>query len=292
MKKKIKKAVIPAAGLGTRTLPASKAIPKELVPLFDKPSIQYIVEEAVNSGIEEIIIVTGRGKAAIEDHFDKSYELEKTLEEKGKIDLLNKMKEISSMAKFTYVRQAEPKGLGHAVLTAKHAVGDEPFAVLLPDDLIENPVPGIKQLIDVSIEFNKPTVSLLWVPDELTNLYGMVKLEKVRERVYKVWDMIEKPPLGTAPSNYAIIGRYVFWPDVFEAIENQKPGALGEIQLTDAIRTLADTVGVLGVEFEGKRFDAGDKFGALEATLYYAAQDPKVAPKLKELFDQALKWIK
>jgi UTP--glucose-1-phosphate uridylyltransferase len=241
MPKRVRKAVFPAAGLGTRFLPATKASPKEMLPLVDKPLIQYVVEEAVASGIESVVIVTGRGKATMEDHFDVSFELEKILEERGKLDLLRQMRRISEMAQVSYVRQREALGLGHAVLQAKDFVEGEPFAVMLSDDIIDSEVPALRQLLD-----------------------------EIEDGVYRVKDMVEKPPFAEAPSDLAIIGRYVLTPDIFEEIEKTKPGAIGEIQITDAMRSLLKRRDFYAVRFKGVRHDAGDKLGFLIATVEFA----------------------
>lgn len=280
--KKIRKAVIPAAGLGTRTLPASKAIPKEMITVADKPSIQWVIEEAVEAGIEQIILVTSRGKSAIEDHFSLNIELDYLLKSRGKDELARKMRRISEIVEIITVRQQEAKGLGHAVLCAKNAVGDEWFAVMLPDDLFDCDPPGVKQLMNVAVEFEAPTVALLWVPDDMVNLYGMVHYKEVRERVYKIWGMIEKPPIGESPSNWSIVGRYVFPPEIFALIEETAPGHGGEIQITDAIRKLADKRDVLGVSCTGVRHDAGNFPGYIRAFVHYAMKNPEYARIIKE----------
>lgn len=281
--KKIRKAVIPAAGLGTRTLPASKAIPKEMITVVDKPSIQWVIEEAVSAGIEQVIIVTSRGKSAIEDHFSLNIELDYLLRSRGKNELAEKMRRISEMVEIITVRQHEAKGLGHAILCAKNAVGDEWFAVMLPDDLFDCDPPGIKQLINVAEEFDAPTVALLWVPDDMVNLYGMVHYKEVRERIYKIWDMIEKPPIGKSPSNWSIVGRYVFPPQIFGLIEETAPGHGGEIQITDAIRKLSESRDVLGVSCTGIRHDAGNFPGYIRAFLHYAMKNPEYAKIIREV---------
>jgi UTP--glucose-1-phosphate uridylyltransferase len=236
MAQRVRKAVFPAAGLGTRFLPATKASPKEMLPLVDKPLIQYVVEEAVASGIESVIIVTGRGKAAIEDHFDVSFELERLLEERGKKDELKAMRAISEMARIGYVRQREALGLGHAVLQARDLVGDEPFAVMLSDDIIDSETPALKQLLDVYEKYDAPVVAVFEVAGEAISRFGVIDGEEVEEGVYKIKDMVEKPPFAEAPSDLAIIGRYVLTPDIFDEIEKTRPGAIGEIQITDAMR--------------------------------------------------------
>ena len=284
MKKRIRKAVIPAAGLGTRFLPATKAIPKEMLPVVDKPILQYIVEEAAASGIEQVILVTGRQKTAIEDHFDVSYELEDTLRRRGKDRQLELCVKLRELVEVVVVRQHEPMGLGHAILCGKGAVGDEPFAVLLPDDLVDGEGrPGIRQLIDVYEEYHEAVVGLIEVPPHQLSWYGMVKHEPVRKNLYRVWDMIEKPKPEDAPSNLGIVARYVFPPEIFRAIEQTPPGSGGEIQITDAIRRLAGERTVYGWVFQGQRFDAGDKFCYLEATLHYALKHPELGERMRAL---------
>jgi UTP--glucose-1-phosphate uridylyltransferase len=272
--KPVRKAVFPAAGLGTRFLPASKAMPKEMIPLVDKPVIQYGVEEAVASGCDEIIIVTSRGKSAIEDHFDLSPELEKALETKGKKALLEQVQHIARMAKISYTRQAEARGLGHAVLMARELVGDEPFAVILPDDVIDAPVPCVKQMIDVYNETGSSVLATQVIEGKAISAYGVLDVKPVGgrwgDRLFEVHDMVEKPKLEDAPSNLAIIGRYILTPVIFEAIASTKPGALGELQLTDGIKSLLKKEKVYGYTFEGKRHDAGDKLGFLKASVEFA----------------------
>ena len=267
---KIRKAVFPAAGLGTRFLPVTKAIPKEMLPLVDKPLIQYCVEEAIASGIEDIIIITGRGKTAIEDHFDTSKELEFLLEEKGKRDLLKMVRDISNLVKFSYTRQKEALGLGHAILCAKDLVGNEPFAVFLGDDIIDSDVPAMKQMIEVYKKFRHTVLAVQRVPRESISNYGVIKGEQVEDRIFKVSDMVEKPKAEDAPSDLAVIGRYILTPDIFEYLENTRPGKLGEIQLTDAIKNMAQRHPVYALEFEGDRYDAGDKLGFLKANVSFA----------------------
>jgi UTP--glucose-1-phosphate uridylyltransferase len=282
MPQRVRKAVFPAAGLGTRFLPATKASPKEMLPLVDKPLIQYVVEEAVASGIESVIIVTGRGKTTIEDHFDISYELEKLLEERGKVAELRAMRTISEMARVSYVRQREALGLGHAVLQARDLVGDEPFAVLLSDDIIDSQRPALKQLLDVYEKYDAPVVAVFQVEGEAISRFGAIDGEEVEEGVYKITDMVEKPPLAEAPSDQAIIGRYVLTPDIFDEIENTKPGAIGEIQITDAMRSLLQKRPFYALRFEGKRHDAGDKLGFLKATVEFALKHEDLAPEFRE----------
>jgi UTP--glucose-1-phosphate uridylyltransferase len=272
---KVRKAVFPAAGLGTRFLPATKAMPKEMLPLVDKPLIQYGVEEAIHSGIPNIIIVTGRGKSAIEDHFDVSFELEHTLETRNKRDLLKIVRDVSELIDVSYVRQKEALGLGHAVLRAKDIVGKEPFAVVLSDDVIDSEIPCLRQLLDVYEFYGASVVALMEVPVDAISAYGVVDAEPVshngsRDRLFRVRNMVEKPKPKDAPSNLAIIGRYVLTPEIFEAIENVPPGSGGEIQLTDALKHLLRSRPIYGYRFEGKRYDAGDKLGFLTATIEYA----------------------
>ncbi|ADV94374.1 UTP--glucose-1-phosphate uridylyltransferase GalU [Bacillus subtilis] len=282
--KKVRKAIIPAAGLGTRFLPATKAMPKEMLPIVDKPTIQYIIEEAVEAGIEDIIIVTGKSKRAIEDHFDYSPELERNLEEKGKTELLEKVKKASNLADIHYIRQKEPKGLGHAVWCARNFIGDEPFAVLLGDDIVQAETPGLRQLMD---EYEKTLSSIIGVqqvPEEETHRYGIIDPLTSEGRRYQVKNFVEKPPKGTAPSNLAILGRYVFTPEIFMYLEEQQVGAGGEIQLTDAIQKLNEIQRVFAYDFEGKRYDVGEKLGFITTTLEFAMQD-------KELRDQLVPFM-
>jgi UTP--glucose-1-phosphate uridylyltransferase len=277
MPQKVRKAVFPAAGLGTRFLPATKSSPKEMLSLVDKPLIQYVVEEAVASGIESIVIVTGRGKATIEDHFDVSFELEKVLEERGKTDLVREARAISEIARISYVRQSEALGLGHAVLQAKDNVGNEPFAVLLSDDIIDSKTPALKQLIDVYEKYDAPVVAVFEVEGEAISRFGVIDGEEVEPGVYKIRDMVEKPPAAEAPSNLAIIGRYILTPDIFGEIETTRPGAIGEIQITDAMRALLKKRPFYAVRFEGTRYDAGDKLGFLIATVEFALKHDDLA---------------
>jgi UTP--glucose-1-phosphate uridylyltransferase len=267
---KIKKAVIPAAGLGTRFLPATKAQPKEMLPIVDKPTLQYIIEEAINSGIEEILIITGRNKKSIEDHFDKSVELELELEAKGKTELLEEVRKISDMANIHYIRQKEPKGLGHAIHCAKTFVGNEPFAVMLGDDIVDNEEPCLKQLMDCFNEYKTSILGVQRVADKDISKYGIVKNLKIEDRVHKVKDLIEKPSIEEAPSNIAILGRYILMPEIFDVLENTEPGKGGEIQLTDALKALSKEQAIYAYEFEGRRYDVGDKLGYLKATVEMA----------------------
>ncbi len=275
----VRKAVIPAAGLGTRFLPATKAIPKEMLPIVDVPTIQLIVDEAVRAGISDVVLVNGRGKSAIEDHFDHAYELERTLEDRGKTELLSQCRDIAAMARVISVRQKAPLGLGHAVLCGRDAVGDEPFAVLLGDDLLDNDdAPGIGQLIDVYNETGGGVLGLKEVPEGQEHLYGIVAGEPVADGRIRVTQMVEKPPPGTAPSRLAIVGRYVFPPDVWEPLANAKPSVGGEIQLIDGLHTLMAEggAGLYGVILDGTRHDAGDRVGYLRANLAYALKRPEL----------------
>lgn len=277
-KAKIRKAVIPAAGLGTRFLPATKAQPKEMLPIVDKPAIQFIIEEAIHSGIEEILIITGRNKRAIEDHFDRAVELELTLKEQGKYDLLGLVKEISNVT-IHYVRQKEAKGLGHAVLCAKQFVGNEPFAVLLGDDIVDNNVPCLKQLMDVYEDYGGSVLGVQEVPRSKVSSYGVVKPSRVKDNLWKAIDLIEKPTIEEAPSQLAVLGRYIIEPEIFDLLESTEPGRGGEIQLTDALRRLAVIKPVYAYNFEGRRYDIGDKQGYLEATVEYALKRPELRDK-------------
>ncbi len=283
MKKPVRKAVFPAGGLGTRFLPATKVIPKEMLPVVDKPIIQYGVEEAIASGIEHIIIVTGRGKSAMEDHFDHTFELDATLERRGKLELLAVSRGVSSLAKISYVRQKEPLGLGHAVLCAKDLVGDEPFAVILPDDVIDAKVPCLKQMIKIFDQKSGSVLATQTVEGPSISLYGVLSGSQDTDnpRIYNCTGMVEKPKFEDAPSKQAIIGRYVLTPRVFELLEETTPGAGGEIQLTDGILALVKEEKVFGYTFEGKRFDAGDKFGMLQATIEFALKRSDLGPQLR-----------
>jgi UTP--glucose-1-phosphate uridylyltransferase len=284
---KVRKAVFPAAGLGTRFLPATKAQPKEMLPLVDTPLIQYGVEEAKRSGIQDILIVTGRNKSSIEDHFDVSFELEHQLEKKDKTDLLKIVREISDMIDVAYVRQKEALGLGHAVLRARELVGHEPFAVVLSDDVIDSEVPCLRQLLDVYEYFGASVVALMEVAEENIPAYGIVAADPVEhnghnDRVYRIRNLVEKPRPEEAPSRLAIIGRYVLTPEIFESIESIGPGAVGEIQLTDALRHLLRSRPIYGYRFEGKRYDAGDKLGFLQATVEYALRREDLGGPFRE----------
>jgi UTP--glucose-1-phosphate uridylyltransferase len=278
--KKVRKAIIPAAGLGTRFLPATKAMPKEMLPIVDKPTIQYIIEEAVEAGIEDIIIVTGKSKRAIEDHFDFSPELERNLEEKGKTELLEKVKKASNLADIHYIRQKEPKGLGHAVWCARNFIGDEPFAVLLGDDIVQAEKPGLRQLMDEYEKTLSSVIGVQQVPEDQTHRYGIIDPLTNEGRLYQVKNFVEKPKPGTAPSNLAILGRYVFTPEIFMYLDKQQVGAGGEIQLTDAIQKLNEIQRVFAYDFEGKRYDVGEKLGFIQTTLEFAMQDSELKDSL------------
>ena len=299
---KVKKAIIPAAGLGTRFLPATKAQPKEMLPIVDKPTIQYIIEEAVASGIEEILIITGRNKRAIEDHFDKSVELENELESHGKAELLTMVRDISNMADIYYIRQKEPRGLGHAINCARTFVGNEPFAVMLGDDVVDSEVPCLKQLIDCFNEYNTTILGVQQVPHEEVSKYGIIKGMSIEERVYKVKDLVEKPKASEAPSDIAILGRYIITPQIFDILDKTVPGKGGEIQLTDALQTLMKQEAMYAYNFEGRRYDVGDRLGFLEATVEYALKREDLKgpfvdylkklqrdPKYKDIFDDICK---
>ena len=277
----VKKAVIPAAGFGTRFLPATKAIPKELLPIVDKPTIQYIMEEVVSAGLEEVILITGREKGSIEDHFDTSNELENHLRKKGRKDLLKIVQDISEMVTLVSVRQKEPLGLGHAILCAKKIVGEAPFAVLLGDDLIDAQIPCIRQMIDIYQKMDGALIALQKVPKEETHQYGIIKGRRVEDRIYRVEEMVEKPQRGKAPSNLAIIGRYILPPQIFGILEKVSPDKRGEIQLTDGLKELNKKVPVFGYQFFGDRYDAGDKWGYLQANISYGLKHPEIGPKLK-----------
>jgi len=283
MTQKIRKAVFPAAGLGTRFLPATKASPKEMLPLVDKPLIQYGVEEAVASGIESILIITGRDKAAIEDHFDISFELEQVLKERGKIKEYNAVRAISEIAKITYIRQKQALGLGHAIYQAKDFVGDEPFAVMLPDDVMDSETPALKQLIDVYEKYNAPVMATMRIEGEAISRFGVIDAEEVEPNVFKIKDVVEKPKYEDAPSDMAVIGRYIFTPELFDALEKTKPGAGGEIQVADGLRTLLKKGRpYYAVKLEGTRHDAGDKLGFLIATVEFALKREDLGADFRE----------
>jgi len=282
---KVKKAIIPAAGLGTRFLPATKAQPKEMLPIVDKPTIQFIVEEAIEAGIENIIIVTGRNKRSIEDHFDKSLELEMELQKSGKGELLNLVKDISNLVDIHYIRQKEPRGLGHAIYCARSFVGNEPFAVLLGDDIVKSEQPCIGQLINVYNEYKTSVLGVQTVDWNEVNKYGIVECNKIEDRIFKVKNLIEKPDKSKAPSNVAILGRYILTPKIFECIERIEPGTGGEIQLTDAMRELARQEAIYAYDFIGKRFDVGDRLGYIQATVEFALER-------EDLRDDFIKYLK
>lgn len=269
---KIRKAIIPAAGLGTRFLPATKAMPKEMLPIVDKPTIQYIVEEAIDSGIEDIIIVTGKGKRAIEDHFDNSYELEQMLIRNGKIELLNEVQKSSKMIDIHYIRQKEPRGLGHAVWCARKFIGNEPFAVLLGDDIVQAEKPCLQQMMELYERLQQSIVGVQPVSDDEVMRYGIIDADLIEDRVYKVNSLVEKPKRENAPSNLAIMGRYILTPQIFDILEKQDVGAGGEIQLTDAISELNKQESVFAYHFEGKRYDVGEKLGFIKTTIDFALQ--------------------
>ncbi|WP_078378662.1 UTP--glucose-1-phosphate uridylyltransferase GalU [Sutcliffiella halmapala] len=285
--KKVRKAIIPAAGLGTRFLPATKAMPKEMLPIVDKPTIQYIVEEAIASGIEDIIIVTGKGKRAIEDHFDNSFELEQTLFEKEKFELLEKVKE-SSKVEIHYIRQKEPKGLGHAVWCARKFIGDEPFAVLLGDDIVQADTPCLKQLINEYDNTLSSVIGVQTVPDNETHRYGIIDPSQQFGRRFQVNQFVEKPKPGTAPSNLAIMGRYVLTPEIFMFLEKQERGAGGEVQLTDAIQNLNEIQRVFAYDFEGKRYDVGEKIGFVKTTVEFALRDAGLKEELLGFLEEMI----
>jgi UTP--glucose-1-phosphate uridylyltransferase len=281
---KIKRAIFPAAGLGTRFLPATKSMPKEMLPLVDKPIIQYVVEEAVASGLTNLVIITARGKSAIEDHFDVSYELEKILEERGKSDMRSRVSKVSQMVHIAYVRQKEALGLGHAVLIARNLMHDEPFAVLLGDDVFDAEVPCIRQMMDIYNQYETSVVALMEVPREEVGRYGVIKgdpLPGSDDKLFEVRDMIEKPSVDEAPSNLAIIGRYILTPSIFNALAETEKGSGGEIQLTDAIKRLLGQERVLAYKFRGKRHDAGDKLGFLQATVEFALKNEELGSKFR-----------
>ena len=286
MNKVVKKAVIPAAGLGTRFLPATKAQPKEMLPIVDKPTLQYIIEEAVASGVEEILIITGRNKKSIEDHFDKSVELELELENKGKTDLLEIVRGISNMVNIHYIRQKEPKGLGDAIYCARYFIGDEPFAIMLGDDMVDNGQgpPCLKQLIDAYEAHNASILGVQEVDKENTDKYGIIDGQKLSDNIYKVKARVEKPDPDQAPSNVAILGRYIITPQIFDILGQIPPGKNGEIQLTDALEILKDKEDMYAYVFEGRRYDLGDKLGFLQATVDAALKKP-------ELRDEFLRYL-
>jgi len=280
-KQQITKAIIPAAGLGTRFLPVTKASPKEMLPLVDKPLIQYVVEEAVASGIRQIIIITGRGKRAIEDHFDISFELEEILKQTGKSRLLPELRKISDMADFCYIRQSQPRGLGHALLCAKHFIGDEPFAVLLGDDIIDHPTPALQQMAEVYHKHRAPVIGVQRVAKSEVHQYGILDAQPARKGLYKINTLVEKPAVADAPSDLAIIGRYILIPEIFDLLEKTQPGKNNEIQLTDALKELAKIKSMFGYEIKGSRYDAGDKLGFLQATVEMGLKNPELGKKFR-----------
>ena len=284
--RQIKKAIIPAAGLGTRFLPATKAMPKEMLPILDKPTIQYIVEEASRAGIEDIIIVTGKHKRAIEDHFDNQKELEMVLEDKGKTELLEKVQYSTELDNIFYVRQKEQKGLGHAIYSARQFIGDEPFAVLLGDDIVESDTPAIKQLMEVYEETGNSVIGVQEVPESETHRYGIIDPLSKKERRYEVQKFVEKPEQGTAPSNLAIMGRYVLTPEIFDYLKTQKKGAGNEIQLTDAIERMNSEHQVFAYDFIGNRYDVGEKLGFVKTTIEYALKDESMKDELKRFLKE------
>ncbi len=283
--KKVTKAVIPAAGLGTRFLPATKAMPKEMLPIVDTPTLQYIIEEVIGSGIEDVLIITGRGKKAIEDHFDKSYELETELEKSGKYEMLQEVQKISRMINLHYVRQHEARGLGDAIYCAKSFVGDEHFAVLLGDDIVDAEKPCLKQMLEVYEEYGASVLGVQTVPEADVSKYGIIAGEQISDRVYRVHKMVEKPKLADAPSRVAVLGRYIITPEIFDHIKNTPPGAGGEIQLTDALQSLAQEQAMYAYDFVGRRYDVGNKLGFLEATVEFAL-------KREDLRDAFLAYLK
>lgn len=283
---KVTKAIIPAAGLGTRFLPTTKAQPKEMLSIVDKPTIQYIIEEAVAAGIHDIIIVTGRNKRSIEDHFDRSIELELELEKNGKQEMLDMVREISEMANIHYIRQKEPRGLGHAILTAKHFIGNEPFAVLLGDDVVASKQPCIGQMIDVYNEYKTSVLGVQTVAHDVVNKYGIVDCKYIDDRVYKVKDLVEKPNIEDAPSDIAILGRYIITPTIFEYLETQDAGTGGEIQLTDALKRLACNEAMYAYDFKGHRYDVGTKIGFIQANIEFALRNSELKDDMKEYIAQ------
>ena len=286
---KVRKAIIPAAGLGTRFLPATKAQPKEMLPIVDKPTIQYIIEEAVAAGIEEILIITGRNKKSIEDHFDKSVELEMELEKAGKQEMFDLVRGISDMVDIHYIRQKEPRGLGHAINCAKSFVGNEPFAVMLGDDVVDSKVPCLKQLINCFNEYKTTILGVQTVDLQNVNKYGIIDGLHIEDRVYKVKKLVEKPSIDEAPSNIAILGRYIITPKIFEILENTKPGKGNEIQLTDALLKLIEHEAMYAYDFEGRRYDVGDKLGFLQATVEYALRKEELRDGFIEYLTGILK---
>lgn len=289
---KVKKAIIPAAGLGTRFLPATKAMPKEMLPIVDKPTIEYIVEEAVNSGIEDIIIVTGKGKRAIEDHFDRAFELEQNLLEKDKFDLLERVQKSSKMVDIHYIRQKEARGLGHAIWCARKFIGNEPFAVLLGDDIVQAKKPCLQQMMELYNHYQSSIIGVQQVGDDEVSRYGIVEGVRCEERIHKVLNLVEKPKKEDAPSNIAIMGRYILSPEIFPILENINPGSGGEIQLTDAIAELNQLQEVFAYEFEGKRHDVGEKIGFIQTSIEFALQREDLRTTLLDYIENLLKQEK
>lgn len=283
---KVRKAIIPAAGLGTRFLPATKAQPKEMLPIVDKPTIQYIIEEAVAAGIQDIIIVTGRNKRSIEDHFDRSIELELELEKGEKLETLEMVRGISEIANIHYIRQKEPRGLGHAILAARHFIGKEPFAVLLGDDVVVSKQPCLGQMIQIFNEYRTSILGVQTVPKEVVDKYGIIDGKQVDERVYKVRDMVEKPSIEDAPSNVAALGRYIITPEIFDFLETQDAGKGGEIQLTDALKRLAKEQAMYAYDFKGHRYDVGTKSGFMQANIEFALRSSELREEMKEYLER------
>lgn len=290
--KKVRKAIIPAAGLGVRFLPATKALPKEMLPIVDKPTIQYIIEEAIESGIDDILIITGRNKRAIEDHFDKSLELEVQLKEKSKIKLLELVQDISHLADLYYIRQKEPLGLGHAIYCARQFIGDEPFAVLLGDDIVRSWVPCLKQLMDLYEKVQSSVIAVMEVAEEDVNKYGILDASRENPGVYRINDLVEKPPAEKAPSRLAVMGRYIIEPRILSILAETPPGAGGEIQLTDALRVLCREQPMYGLAFDGKRYDVGDKLGYLQATVEFALARQDLSAGFREYLKAICKTLK
>lgn len=282
----VRKAIIPAAGLGTRFLPATKAQPKEMLPIVDKPTIQYIIEEAVEAGIQDIIVVTGRNKRSIEDHFDRSIELELELEKGEKQEMLDMVRSISEMANIHYIRQKEPRGLGHAILAAQHFIGDEPFAVLLGDDVVISKQPCLGQMLDVFKEYQTSILGVQTVAHEVVDKYGIIAGKQVDERVYKVNDMVEKPSVEEAPSNVAVLGRYIITPEIFRFLETQDVGKGGEIQLTDALKRLAKEQAMYAYDFKGHRYDVGSKVGFIQANIEFALRREELREEMEEYLER------
>jgi len=291
-KNSVRKAIIPAAGLGTRFLPATKAMPKEMLPIVDKPMIQYIIEEAIDSGIEDIIIVTGKGKRAIEDHFDYAIELEQNLMEKEKYELLEEVRRISEMVDIHYIRQKEPKGLGHAVWSARKFIGNEPFAVLLGDDIVQAKKPSLLQMIEMYERYHASIIGVKEVSDDDVHRYGIVDAVPLTNRLYKVNNLVEKPNKEEAPSNLAIMGRYILTPEIFDILGNQDIGAGGEVQLTDAIKKLEEIQVIYAYDFEGKRYDVGEKLGFIQTTIDFALQRDELRNDLLKYMESIIKDLK